>query len=227
MSALADRLAAVRARVETACRRVGREPDAAAIVAVSKRHSVAAIAEALAAGHRDFGENYAQELGEKATALAGATLRWHFIGQLQRNKARAVVGVAALIHAVDSERLLRRIDQVTGEINQVQPILLAVNLGGEEQKSGIDPAGLPALVALAASLPALRCDGLMTMPPLPADPEDSRPHYRRLRELRDQLATPSQPLPELSMGTTGDLEVAAEEGATLIRVGTAIFGPRT
>lgn len=226
MTDLADRLAAVRERIDSACRRAGRPAGAARVLAVSKLHPAASLREAAAAGQEDFGENYVQELEAKAAELAGEPIRWHFIGHLQRNKVKGVVGVAALIHAVDSERLLRRIARVAADRGVVQPILVAVNLGGEESKSGVGPGEVEALLDLAGELDGVRCDGLMTMPPWPERPEDSRPLFRELRELRDRLARPERPLAELSMGTTGDLEVAAEEGATWIRVGTAIFGPR-
>lgn len=243
--ALAERLGAVRARVHAALARAGRPHDAARIVAVTKKHPAETIRQAMAAGVRDVGENYAQELvakqealGQQETAQASmggpvawppasdAALRWHFIGQMQRNKVKYVVGRAVLIHAVDSEPLAREIARQAARQGIVQPILLAVNLGGEAQKSGVDPAGLADLLAQVAALPHLSCAGLMTMPPLAHEPEDSRPYFRRLAELRAALATAARPLPELSMGTTDDFEIALEEGATLVRVGTAIFGAR-
>jgi pyridoxal phosphate enzyme (YggS family) len=231
--ALAARLGEVRARVWAALARASRPRDAARIVAVTKKHPAETIRLALAAGVRDIGENYAQEMVAKMEALgptaadeALAALRWHFIGQMQRNKVKYVVGRAALIHAVDSEPLAREIDAQAARRGIVQPVLLAVNLGGEEQKSGIPPAQLADLLAVVGELGHVTCAGLMTMPPLASTPEDSRPHFRALAELRAALATAGRPLPELSMGTTDDFEVALEEGATLVRVGTAIFGAR-
>jgi len=228
---MVERLAGLRERIAASAAAVGRDPSSIELVAVSKRHPAAAVAAVCRAGVMDVGENYAQEMVAKMDALAGepacASLRWHFIGRLQRNKARLVVGRAALIHAVDSIELAREIARRAGDAGCApQPILLAVSSAGEVQKTGALPAELPALLAGVGELEALDCRGLMTMPPWPERPEDSRPYYRSLRQLRDRLATPGRPLPILSMGTTGDLEVAVEEGATLVRVGTAIFGPR-
>lgn len=234
---LAQRLAAIEARVAAALARAGRPAGAARIIAVTKKHPAETVAAARDAGVRDVGENYAQEMVAKLDALGpGApcawppagedALRWHFIGQLQRNKVKYVIGRAVLIHAVDSEALAREIAHQAEVRGLVQPVLLAVNLGGEEQKSGVTPEDLPALLAVVDGLAHLSCAGLMTMPPLAQTPEDSRPHFRRLAALRTDLATATRPLPELSMGTTDDFEVALEEGATLVRIGTAIFGAR-
>lgn len=227
MSAVAARLADVRARVDRACRRAGREAARVTVVAVSKKQPLARVEAALAAGHLDFGENYAQELAARADALGNSSaVRWHFIGRLQRNKVKLVVGRAVLIHAVDSERLIRAIDREAGHREIVQPFLIAVNLAGETQKSGVVEDAVEPLLEVVAGLESVRCDGLMAMPPLPEVPEDSRPHFAALRELRDRLASADRPLAELSIGTTADYEVAVEEGATLVRVGTEIFGPR-
>lgn len=223
---IAARLAEVRERVARAAVRAGRAAGEVAIVGVAKRHPVEAIAAAVRAGLTDIGENYAQEMVAKMDALAGTPIAWHFIGRLQKNKARLVVGRAALIHAVDSIELAREIARRAAERAVVQPILVAVSAAGEAQKTGVDPAAAGALLDGIAELPALDCRGLMTMPPWPEAPEDSRPYFRDLRHVRDRLASPGRPLPHLSMGTTGDLEVAVEEGATLVRVGTALFGPR-
>lgn len=225
MTGVAARLAAVRARVDAAAARAGRDPSAVAVVAVSKRHPAAAIDEAARAGQRLFGENYAQELADKRGQVT-APVDWHFIGHLQRNKAKLVVGQVALIHGVDSARLLEAISARAEAQGIAQPVLLEVNVGGEAQKSGISPAEAPALCARARELPGVELAGLMTMPPLADELERSRTPFAALRELRDRLASGDQPLPQLSMGTTGDFEVAVEEGATLVRVGTAIFGPR-
>jgi hypothetical protein len=149
-------------------------------------------------------------------------LRWHFIGTLQTNKARAVVGEADLVHAVDSEKLAREIDKRAAAAGVVQVVLVAVNVAGEDTKSGVAPGELPALLAAIAALPAVQCRGLMTMPPLAGEPEDNRRHFAALRALRDACV----PGGELSMGTTGDYEVAVEEGATLVRLGTVLFGAR-
>lgn len=210
--------------------RAGRDPASVRIIAVSKRHSAERIAEAHAAGVTEVGENYAQEMIAKQDELAGrpqlADLAWHFIGRLQRNKARYVVGRAALIHAVDSETLAGEIDKRAALAGIVQPILIAVSAAGESQKTGVAPESLGQLLERVGQLEHVSCRGLMTMPPWPDDPEDSRPYYAALRATRDSLRTDAMPLAELSMGTSGDLEVAVEEGATFVRVGTAIFGPR-
>lgn len=224
---LSARVASVRARIARAADAAGRDPSSVELVAVSKLHPAAAVAAAARAGIRDVGENYAQEMVGKIDELASdpacGGLRWHFIGRLQRNKARVVVGRAALIHAVDSVELAR---EIARRASGRQAILVAVSAAGEAQKTGVDPSALPGLLAAIAELPALECRGLMTMPPWPDQPEDSRPYFRALRELRDRLATAERPLEVLSMGTTGDLEVAVAEGATLVRVGTALFGAR-
>ena len=224
---LSARLASVRERIARAADAAGRDPSSVELVAVSKLHPASAVAEAARAGIRHVGENYAQEMVGKIDELAAdpacAGLRWHFIGRLQRNKARLVVGRAALIHAVDSIDLAR---EIARRASGRQAVLVAVSAAGEAQKTGVDPSELPDLLAAIAELPALECRGLMTMPPWPDQPEDSRPYFRALRELRDRLASPERPLEVLSMGTTGDLEVAVAEGATLVRVGTALFGAR-
>ncbi len=229
-AAIGVRLAAVRERIARAAAHAGRDPAGVELVAVSKLHRAEAVAAACRAGVAHVGENYAQEMVAKMDALAGdpacASLAWHFIGRLQRNKARLVVGRAALIHAVDSIELAAEIARRAAGSGVRQAILVALSAAGEAQKTGAEPERVPELLAAAGELPALDCRGLMTMPPLPDRPEDSRPYYRALRELRDRLATSARPLPILSMGTTADLEVAVEEGATLVRVGTAIFGPR-
>jgi len=223
---IAGRLAAVRERIAAAATRAGRSPDEVALVGVGKRHPAEAIAAAARAGLTDVGENYAQEMVAKMDALAGTAIRWHFIGRLQKNKARLVVGRAALIHAVDSIELADEIARRAAERGLVQPVLVAVSAAGETQKTGVDPEAAGALIDAMAERPSLEVRGLMTMPPWPEAPEDSRPYFRDLRRIRDRLAGPSRPLPHLSMGTTGDLEVAVEEGATLVRIGTALFGPR-
>lgn len=227
-AALAVRWAAVRAEVDAAARAAGREPAEVTIVAVSKLHPAAAVIAAAAAGAGDVGENYAQELVAKQDEVGGAApgLRWHFIGRLQRNKARMVVGRAALIHAVDGLELAAEIDKRARAAGVVQDVLVAVNTGGEAQKTGVEPGEAPALLAAIAALPHVRCVGLMTMPPWPEHAEDSRPYFRALRRLRDELVAGGAALPHLSMGTTGDFAVAIAEGATLVRVGTAIFGAR-
>jgi pyridoxal phosphate enzyme (YggS family) len=222
MSDVAARWREVRARVDSACAKAGRSPADVTVVAVSKFHPVEAIAAAVAAGVRDLGENYAQELAAKQGAIT-TPVAWHYIGRLQRNKAKLVAGKVALIHAVDSAELAVELDRRAGVL---QPVLVAVNVAGEESKGGVTPDGAAALIAAIDALPRLRCDGLMTMPPPVDDPEAARPHFAALRALRDRLATPARPLPFLSMGMSDDFEVAIAEGATHVRIGTSIFGPR-
>lgn len=225
MSAIAERWAEVRAHVAQACERAGRAPSEVTIVAVSKTHPASAIREAAAAGAVDFGENYAQELAGKQAELDGVTgLRWHFIGRLQRNKAKLVAGKVALVHAVDSEELAAELGKRAAG---VQPILLSVNLAGEATKGGVTGEAAPALAERIARLANVRLDGLMTMPPPSDDPEASRPVFDALRALRDRIAGAlGRPLPVLSMGMSGDFEVAIRCGATHVRIGTAIFGGR-
>lgn len=222
---IAHALAHIRAAVAASAARVGREASEVEIVAVSKRHAASAVAAAFEAGQRAFGESYAQELAAKAAEVA-APVTWHFIGTLQRNKAKVVVGLATLIHAVDSARLARALEQRAAALEIVQPVLVEVNVGGEAHKGGVPRADAEQLVAAIRAMPHLRLDGLMTMPPLAEAAEDNRVHFAALRALRDRLARAASPLPVLSMGTTSDYQVAVEEGATLVRVGTAIFGTR-
>jgi pyridoxal phosphate enzyme (YggS family) len=213
------RLSAVRARIEAACARAGRDPAEVTLVAVSKRQSVEAIRAAYDAGQRVFGENYVQELAHKAEALGELPgLRLHFIGHLQRNKAKLVRRVAHAVETLDSIRLA---DALAGAGGAPLPVLAQVNVAREPQKSGCAPEDLAALVAHVRALPSLRLEGLMTVPPASDDPEASRPCFRALRELGAEHG-----LPALSMGMSADLEVAVEEGATMVRVGTAIFGAR-
>jgi pyridoxal phosphate enzyme (YggS family) len=220
---VAARWAAVRARIEAVCRAAGRDPAAVTVVAVSKLHPPAAIEAAIAAGVRDLGENYAQELAAKQAALPEIEARWHYIGRLQRNKAKLVAGKVALVHAVDTVELGVELGKRAAVIGAVQPVLIAVNLAGEATKGGVAAGAVAALCDALAGAAGVRVDGLMTMPPPDDDPEASRPHFRALRALRDELA---RPLPVLSMGMSGDFEVAIAEGATHVRIGTAIFGDR-
>jgi PLP dependent protein len=220
---IADRWRAVQAKVATACDRAGRAASEVTIVAVSKTHPASAIREAAAAGARDFGENYAQELATKQDELE-LDIRWHFIGRLQRNKAKLVAGKVALVHAVETADLARELGKRSGA---VQPILLAVNLGGEATKGGVTGADALAIARELVATANIRLDGLMTMPPPAEDPEASRPIFEELRALRDRLRDAlGVPLPVLSMGMSGDYEVAIACEATHVRIGTAIFGDR-
>ena len=222
---VAARLASVRQRIEAAARAAGRSPQEITLIAVSKFHPVGAIAEAAAAGARDFGENYVQELLDKR-GMVTAPVTWHFIGRLQRNKVRMIAGKVALIHAVDSLELATEISKRAIAVGAPQPVLLSVNAAGEASKGGVAPGDLPALLLATAALPGLRVEGLMTMPPPSETPGTSAPYFAALRALRDQLSTPARPLPTLSMGMSDDLDDAIAHGATHVRIGTAIFGPR-
>jgi pyridoxal phosphate enzyme (YggS family) len=216
------RLEEVRRRMARAAERAGRDPQTVTLVAVSKTHPVESLRVAHAAGVQVFGENYVQELLRKQAALAGLDLSWHLVGRLQRNKAKDVVGRVALVHSVDSAPLAEALARRAAAAGVVQDVLVEVNLAGESSKAGVAEAGLDALLEAIAPLSSLRCLGLMTMPPPTDDPEASRPAFRALARL-----AAARGLVELSMGMTGDFEVAIEEGATLVRVGTAIFGERS
>lgn len=227
MSQIAHNLETVNQRLKAAARRAGRNPAAVRLIAVTKTVDLNRLHQAVAAGHRLFGENYVQEAREKITAL-GPEVHWHFIGHLQSKKAKAAVELFDLIHSVDRLKLAQVLDQAAAQQHKVQDILIQVNLAGEETKSGAAPEEVPYLLREIARLPSLRVVGLMTMPPW-LDPEEVRPYFRALRELRDRLQEMKvvhYPLTELSMGMSGDYEAAVEEGATLVRVGTAIFGSR-
>ncbi len=217
----------LRARVEAAAERAGRRPDEVTVVAVSKTFSANAVREAHAAGLRVFGENYVQEALGKMAELP-RDLDWHFIGHLQSNKARHIIGKFSLVHSVDSIHLARELDRRAEERGLTQAILLQVNIADEETKSGFEPEQVLDGAAAIAELHHLQPRGLMTIGPLTERPEEVRWVFAELRRLRDQVSArfPSLPWTELSMGMTGDFEVAIEEGATLIRVGRAIFGDR-
>lgn len=226
MSTVAGALATVRARIERAAIAASRDPAAVRLVAVSKTKPALAIREAYAAGQRDFGENYAQELAEKATDLADLEgLRWHFIGHLQSNKAKLVAPVAHMVHTVDSTSLVRELARRAApkEGRPRLAVLVEVNVGGETQKHGTTAADLPKLLDAVDAEPALALAGLMTMPP--HDLEGARRAFEALAALRERHGGPAR-LPELSMGMSDDLEVAVACGATIVRVGTAIFGAR-
>ena len=217
---LAANFAALEARLTAACLRAHRPRESVRLVAVSKLHPPEAIRLAWELGHRDFGENYAQELRDKHAALADcAGLRWHAIGPLQPKNAKYVAKAAAVFHALERLEVAQELSKRrTGAPLQC---LIEVNLAGEASKAGVAPAEVPAFLQQVRGLPQLELVGLTAMPPQEEDPERSRPHFKTLRELAAQHG-----LSQLSMGTTGDFEVAIEEGATLVRVGTALFGPR-
>ncbi len=215
-----ERVRAVRARLRAACERAGRDPASVTLVAISKTHDADAIAGAWAEGIADFGENRVQEASRKIPALTsiGVTPVWHLVGHLQTNKARAALGLFDILHSVDSERLARAIDAAA-----TRPVraMIEVNIAGETAKFGVAPGDAARLAERIANLRNIELVGLMTVAPQADDPEDVRPVFRALRELRDAIG-----LRDLSMGMTDDFEVAVEEGSTLVRVGRAIFGPR-
>ena len=228
---LALRLSKVKARMAEACARCGREPGSVRLVAVSKFHPASDILALAAAGQREFGESYVQEALAKQQELSGADILWHFVGGFQTKKAKAVAGRFVLIHSVDSEKLAHELFRRTADARVLQPVLLEVNMAGEEQKAGIPEDELDELAETARSLRqgalGLDVQGLMCLPPHFDAPELARPFFARLKQLRDGLAERLDvPLPHLSMGMTGDFEAAIEEGATIIRVGTSLFGPR-
>jgi PLP dependent protein len=225
---IAANLATVHAAIERACQRAQRRVEEVTLVCVTKTVDDVAIRAAHEAGARDFGENYGQELRDKAAALADLPdLRWHFIGALQRNKVRYVAGQTRLIHSVGDAPLVAEIDRRAASGDRIQEVLVQLNLAGEETKSGVAEEELGALLDAFAPCQHCRCVGLMTMPPFFDDPERARPLFSRLRALRDAaVPRPNVELRQLSMGMSGDFEVAIEEGATLIRVGTAVFGKR-
>ncbi len=220
-------LAEVLGRIEHAARQAGRDPSAVRLVAVSKTKPAEAVAEAFAAGQTIFGENYVQEARDKLPRV-GPGPEWHMIGHLQSNKAGLAAELFHAVQTVDRLKLARALSRKAGELDKRLTVLLEVNVGGEAQKAGCAPAEAAALAEAVAGLPNLHLRGLMTMPPFFDDPERARPHFARLRELAERLAPglPAGAMAELSMGMSGDFEAAIAEGATLVRVGTAIFGAR-
>lgn len=232
---LAARLAAVRERIAAAARRAGREPEAIALVGVSKRQSAAAVAEAVRAGLLHVGENYVQEalpkLEEVRVMLESSGHKlpsWHFIGALQRNKLRSLAPTFDVVETVDRRELGAELDRRAGAAGRRLRVLLQVNVSAEPQKAGVLPEAAANLLAASAAWQQLEVCGLMAIPAAASDPEQVRPAFARLRALRDELtsAPGGARLRELSMGMSGDFEVAIEEGATMVRVGTALFGPR-
>lgn len=219
---IAGRLEHVRERIASAAQRSGRSPSDVTLVAVSKSFGAEMITAARAAGHADFGESRAQELRRKAKAL-GRGLRWHFVGRLQRNKVKDVVGVASLVHSVDRIELAEAIADRARKAGRLQRVLVQVNVGGDPDKSGCAPEDAAGFIAKVRALDWIACEGLMTIPPLGADP---RPLFTDLRGLRDRARERFPEIQHLSMGMSHDFEVAVEEGATILRVGEAIFGPR-
>ena len=224
-----QRLEQIKQRIRQAAESCNRDADSVRLVAVSKTIAADIVKEAIEAGVTTLGENYVQEARDKFKALAQYPVSWHFIGHLQSNKAKYAVRLFDLIHSVDSLKLARELDKQAGKLDKIQPILVQINISAEDTKSGISIDEAPRLIAEISRLKNLAVKGLMTMPPYFYQPEKVQPFFAALRNLRDQIREQSPPnvsLDELSMGMTGDFEVAIKEGATLVRIGTAIFGER-
>jgi len=224
-----SKLRRVKDRIKAAALSAGRDPETVKLVAVSKTVPADRILASIKAGATDLGENYVQEAREKIEALRGENISWHFIGHLQSNKAKYAVKLFDLIHSVDSLKLAKELNKRAGAPGKVQRILIQVNISGEESKSGIDTKRALELVREVSLLENLAIRGLMTMPPYFNAPDRVRPYFRALRSLQvliRQEAIPNVDMTELSMGMTGDFEAAIQEGATLVRIGTAIFGER-
>jgi len=228
-AAITKRLEEVKRRIQRAAQASGRHLSDIRLVAVSKTCSTEAIRAAAEAGVTDIGENYIQEAREKHELLQDVPVKWHLIGHLQTNKARYAVRMFDLVHTVDSFRLALELDRCARKLNKVQAVLIQVNVAGEATKSGIPPEQALPLVKEMAALECVQVQGLMTMPPFFNEPERVRPFFAELRRLRERIrqqAVPNVCMDELSMGMTGDFEAAVAEGATLVRIGTAIFGDR-
>jgi hypothetical protein len=226
-TSIGPNLALIRERIAGAAMRSGRRADEITLVAVSKTFPADAIRAAYEIGLRHFGENRVQEWEAKQPHLVGVSATWHLIGNLQSNKARKAARLFGRVDSVDSIELARKLDSCAAEEGKRLPILIEVHLGNEETKAGAAETDLPSLAEVIVALPSLELLGLMAIPPFVADAEIARPHFRKLRDLRDELsARLGRPLPVLSMGMSHDFEVAIEEGATEIRVGTALFGSR-
>ncbi|PYS49995.1 MAG: YggS family pyridoxal phosphate-dependent enzyme [Acidobacteria bacterium] len=227
---LQERLAEVRRKIDGSAQRAGRDKAEIKLVAVSKTHPVDIIRRAIEAGISDLGENRVQEADAKIQKIGHERARWHLIGHLQTNKARRAVMLFDVIHSLDSVSLAHRLDRLCGETERATlPVLIQVDLGGEETKSGANETELPELIKIVKECRHLELIGLMTLPPFFEDAELVRPYFRRLRRLRDELSARNAfnvATGELSMGMSHDYEVAIEEGATIVRVGTAIFGKR-
>lgn len=229
---IADNIARIRERISQAAARAGRSPDSVMLMAVSKVVEPERIRQAYQAGIRVFGENRVQEFDDKAPAIKDLeNTEWHLIGHLQTNKAKKAIEIFHAIDSLDSPRLAQKLDQAAQVSGRVLPVLIEVNVGGEENKSGVSPdsSEIGELLRGAEKLSHLQVRGLMTIPPYTEDPEGARPYFRKLRELRDAIAARRLPriqMDVLSMGMTHDFEVAVEEGSTCVRIGTAIFGER-
>jgi pyridoxal phosphate enzyme (YggS family) len=227
---LGARIAQIRAQIEAAALKCGRLPQEITLIAISKTHPVSAIRSAIGLGASDIGENRVQEAEQKINEVGRNAARWHLVGHLQANKARRAVQLFDVIHSLDSLELAQRLNRLCDEEGRESlEVLVQVDLGHEETKTGINVGELTELIEGLRNLDRVQCVGLMTLPPFFDDPEQARPFFRRLRELRDELAAQGafgDRRGELSMGMTNDFEVAIEEGATMVRIGTAIFGQR-
>lgn len=227
---VARNLARIREKIAAACARAGRDPEEVKLVGVTKTVPVERVREGIAAGISILGENYIQEARKKREALSGLPVAWHCIGHLQTNKVNAALQCCDWVETLDRESLAVELDRKAGALGRKVPVLIQVNIGDETSKSGIPPDGLPAFFRLVHGMEWLDLRGLMALPPFFDAPELARPYFRRMRELllmlRQEVSNPEN-LTELSMGMSGDFEVAVEEGATLVRIGTALFGSRS
>jgi hypothetical protein len=222
-----ERIERVRESIHEAARRAGRNGEVITLIAVTKTFDAATVQRAVAAGARELGENRVQEAAAKAPLVSGENLRWHLIGHLQSNKAKAAVDLFDVIHSIDSRKLVERVDRLAGEAQRRPSVLIQVDIGREATKTGATEAELPDVVESLDRAQHLDFRGLMTIPPFCDDAENARPYFRRLREILEGLNRGrARRLTELSMGMSHDFEVAIEEGATMVRVGTAIFGSR-
>ena len=227
MERFTDRLASIQEAIAHSATTAGRSPDDICLIAVSKTHPPEAVAEAIEAGQYVFGESRVQEARAKIPLVSGKA-RWHFIGHLQKNKIRQILPLVERLHGIDSLELAKDVNRISEEMGLFPKVLLEVNVAGESSKYGFQPEQVRAEMEQLLALDRLQIDGLMTIPPLSAEAEDSRKYFAAVRELRDELAATSRvSLPELSMGMSGDFTVAIEEGATMVRVGTALFGHRS
>lgn len=233
-TSIGERIRHIRYRIEQACVRAGRDPDEVELVAVTKTHPIAVVHEAFNAGLRHFGENRVQELKLKADAfpgqIQGGEITWHMIGHIQRNKAKEVVTFADMVHSLDSLRLAKELNRRAGDAARVLPCLVQVNVSGESSKYGLEPAEVPALMGALASFKHLQIRGFMTLAAPAENPETIRPQFKLLRSLLEEIRAAhggDASLTCLSMGMSGDFEVAIEEGATHVRLGSALFGART
>lgn len=229
LQSISDRVQTVLTNIRSAAEKVGRPAHSIRLVAATKTVSVEGIQQGIDAGLTILGENRVQEAIPKRAALSSAPVHWHFIGHLQRRKVRSVIGLFDLIHSVDSVELAQEIDARAGAAGLTQNVLLEVNVGGELSKAGFCPDDVVSSVSILAQLQHIRIKGLMSIPPPTTDPEAARPYFRQLRDVAHRIAAlqlPSVRMDELSMGMSNDYAVAIEEGATLVRVGTAIFGER-